>query len=987
MPTERVDIVFNPKGSGRVVRSVEDIGRIAQRAETGVDGLRSSLDELSDVKSPLSQLRGTRSAVNSLSGSVGALRREFQNAFGEEFNRGASRVSSNLGQVTKAAQTTARQGDKIRQEFQDAFSAEFSKGAASAQQKLAAVEKEGKDVIAVGNRIKNSLRGVDSRGVTRARNELKGLASDGKRANDTLREIKRLLPAIGAAATITGVISLADAFTTTQNRLKTVVEGTAELEEVTRRLFDISNRTRSSYESTAELYSRLGLAAKDLGVSQLQLLEFTESLNQAVILSGASSQEADAGILQLSQGLASGALRGDELRSVLEQLPAVADVIAKRLKVTRGELRKLGTDGKITANIVLDAFKASREELNERFAKTVPTVAQSFTILKNRVIEYISAVDSGSGATAALSKGIVFVSENLDLFGKIASTVGITLTTVLVRRGIRSAIVGFRALTVAIATNPLGAILTLIVLATSALISFGDQIKLSSDGLATFSDFLVALLRQVVGFIKRVAQGFKELFQNFLGFLSSLFKDIDLSFKDFLIFLGFFGDAFIGLFRFQFNTVVAIFKNLPPVLAEIFTDALNFIIKAVERTVNSIRSSLATGLIDLIPGVSSIGRVSLDTVENPFRGSVESTANTITEEFNRLFEPGPIVRALENAFSDAESRAAERLRSKARKEVDLGRVSPAAPRPGDEKAIKKLREQLKRLENSLFPILAAQRELAEATRITDEAVKKLNLSEERATAIIEAKKKALEDQLDPLAATNRELDREIALLKLSSDERERVSRLQSVELKLRQQGIVLSEQETKDLRDKIALIQKLSERPPQIESPLKNLTKDILTTTQLLETAFVKVFGQVENAIVDLVRTGEFNFKKFVDNVLVDLTRLATRQALLQLVTAAGFGAAGGPAQLPGFQTGGSFIVGGSGPPDSRLVAFRASPGERVDVSTRKQQRQGGGSRAPMNITVNTTIQTPNPRAFNATEAQTTSRLALAIRASMRRNR
>jgi tape measure domain-containing protein len=135
------------------------------------------------------------------------------------------------------------------------------------------------------------------------------------------------------------------------------------------------------------------LAGKDLGITQKELTQFTESLNQAIILSGASAVEAQAGLIQFSQGIASGALRGDELRSVLEQLPVVADILAKELNVTRGELRELGAQGAITSDIILKAFANARVELSERFARTVPTISQSFQVLRNAVVKTFGEFD------------------------------------------------------------------------------------------------------------------------------------------------------------------------------------------------------------------------------------------------------------------------------------------------------------------------------------------------------------------------------------------------------------------------------------------------------------------------------------------------------------------------------------------------------------------------------------------------------------------
>ena len=210
---------------------------------------------------------------------------------------------------------------------------------------------------------------------------------------DALRtSLARTFAFIGVGAGVRALVNYADTLTNVQNRLKLVTNSQQELTERTSDLFGIANRTRSSFESTATLYNRVALSARELGKSQEELLQFTESLNQAIILSGVSATEARNGLIQLSQGIASGALRGDELRSVLEQLPAVADVIAERLGVTRGELRLMGAEGLITADIILDAFKDAREELEDRFALTVPTVSQSFEILKNKVIEFVGAV-------------------------------------------------------------------------------------------------------------------------------------------------------------------------------------------------------------------------------------------------------------------------------------------------------------------------------------------------------------------------------------------------------------------------------------------------------------------------------------------------------------------------------------------------------------------------------------------------------------------
>jgi len=244
------------------------------------------------------------------------------------------------------------------------------------------------------------------------KDEFEAAKNKGTSFGDFLRKV---FVGVSAFVIIRELKELTDTYTNVQNRLRTVTSSEEELIKVTEELFAISQRTRSSFQGTAELYARVALSAKELGRTQGELLQFTESLNKAILLSGANAQEAEAGLIQLSQGIASGALRGDELRSVLEQLPAVADVISKSLGVTRGELRAMGQEGKITADVVLDAFKQARIEIDEKFGKSVPTLGQSFAVLGNSILQFVGTVNESLGATSFLSQIVIAAANNVDI--------------------------------------------------------------------------------------------------------------------------------------------------------------------------------------------------------------------------------------------------------------------------------------------------------------------------------------------------------------------------------------------------------------------------------------------------------------------------------------------------------------------------------------------------------------------------------------------
>src|SRR5690606_18736649 len=125
-------------------------------------------------------------------------------------------------------------------------------------------------------------------------------------------------------------------------RLSLVTSGTEQLVRVQNELFAVAQSTRAPLVDTVDLYGRMARATQELGVSEGQLLTVTNAINQAIVISGASASSAQAALIQLGQGFAAGALRGEELNSVLEQTPRIAQAIADGMRVSVGELRRLG---------------------------------------------------------------------------------------------------------------------------------------------------------------------------------------------------------------------------------------------------------------------------------------------------------------------------------------------------------------------------------------------------------------------------------------------------------------------------------------------------------------------------------------------------------------------------------------------------------------------------------------------------------------------
>jgi tape measure domain-containing protein len=251
-------------------------------------------------------------------------------------------------------------------------------------------------------------------GIRVIKRRLDDLGESANRATRGIFLLQRALFVIGGFGIANALASQADALTNLENRLRLTTNSAVELQQVQTELFNVARRSRADLDGVAQSYTRTALSAKAFGRSQQEVLKFTESVTKAAVLSGASTREINASLIQLGQGIASNRLGGDELRSILEQLPLVADIIAKELGVTRGELRELGSEGKITGTVILDAFKNASDEIDRLFANTQPTIEQAFAVAKTNLAEFIDTFDDATGASAALANAIIAVSANMD---------------------------------------------------------------------------------------------------------------------------------------------------------------------------------------------------------------------------------------------------------------------------------------------------------------------------------------------------------------------------------------------------------------------------------------------------------------------------------------------------------------------------------------------------------------------------------------------
>lgn len=189
-----------------------------------------------------------------------------------------------------------------------------------------------------------------------------------------------------AAGSIHEIVEMSDAYLGLQNRLRALTGSQDAANKLFDELHQSANKTRSDITTTASSFVQFSRATRDMGLSQNQVLAFTEHLNEAIAMSGADSNAASAGLLQLSQAMATGALRGQDLHSIMEQIPIVAQIIQDHLHITAGKFKQMADDGQISAKVIIDAFNEAGPALEQNFANTPATIGQQFQVLKNDIM-------------------------------------------------------------------------------------------------------------------------------------------------------------------------------------------------------------------------------------------------------------------------------------------------------------------------------------------------------------------------------------------------------------------------------------------------------------------------------------------------------------------------------------------------------------------------------------------------------------------------
>ncbi|HBX3405537.1 TPA: hypothetical protein MHW76_27125 [Klebsiella pneumoniae] len=229
----------------------------------------------------------------------------------------------------------------------------------------------------------------------------------------SMSSLSRVAVALTAALSVQQVAEYADAWATVNNKLSNSLRPSEQLADVTERIFNITQQTRSSLDATASLYARLERATRQYGTSAGDLAKLTTIINQGFVVSGATAQEAENAIIQLSQGLASGALRGEEFNSVNEQGNRLIVALADSMGVSIGQMRNMAAQGKLTTDVVVNGLLSQGAVIGAEFANTTTTISQALQVAGNNITKFFGENSTVKTGAAIFSDAVVTISENI----------------------------------------------------------------------------------------------------------------------------------------------------------------------------------------------------------------------------------------------------------------------------------------------------------------------------------------------------------------------------------------------------------------------------------------------------------------------------------------------------------------------------------------------------------------------------------------------
>nr|DAS44436.1 MAG TPA: Tail tape measure [Bacteriophage sp.] len=476
------------------------------------------------------------------------------------------------------------------------------------------------------------------------------LAKTGDKAEEAAGGLGKIGTVLAGFATLSFAKSLldtADAMQSINSQVRQVTSSETEYLSVQRQLLEVANNTRASLESTSSLYVSTSRALKDYGYTQQEILQFTEATNNAMAIGGVQAEQQAAALLQLSQALGSGVLQGDEFKSIAEAAPILLDTIAEYMGKSRAEIKKLGSEGELTADVLFKAISGASEKFGEQAAKMPMTMGQALTVFSNNWQSMISKLLNDSGAMSSIASIIKMIADNLNLVVPIMAGFAVAVTAATAQ------VIG---LNVAMLANPFGLIAVAIGAVIGLISQFGDQIDIFGGGWSNLLDVIQAVWQAImetigaaIAEIKAWFGGVTDWLNENVGGWSTLFSRVMSAIATVV---GAYVNAYINTFATGWMLIKEAANNMPQFFANLGKAIGNVFISAIEWMVNR-AVGMINSMIDYAnKAASMVGVSGIDKLNNVQIGRMDDggTGGRIADSMSK--------DRVGNAISNIKARAA-----------------------------------------------------------------------------------------------------------------------------------------------------------------------------------------------------------------------------------------------------------------------------------------------------------------------------------------
>ena len=543
-----------------------------------------------EAKIKITVENGTAAGFNQAANSAESASKAIENAIGNV----KAQLKTHFDDMKKSMEQAFHVNPSTFKNLGDAQEGMFNKISSSARkvyEETRTPMEQFKAKLAEVNQLLN-LGAIDvetyERKVQQLNSELEQTDGKASAAAGGLGKIGSVLAGFASLSFAKSMLDTADAMQSINAQVRQVVSSESEYLAVQRQLLDVANNTRASLESTANLYVSTSRALKDYGYTQQEILTFTEATNNAMAIGGVQAQQQAAALMQLSQALGSGVLQGDEFKSIAEAAPILLDTIAEYMGKSRAEIKKLGSEGQLTADVIFKAISGASEKFGEQAAKMPMTMGQALTVFSNNWQSMVSKLLNDSGAMSGIAAVIKLIADNLNLVVPIVAGFAVAVA---------AAVAPTLALNVALLANPFGIVAVAIGAVIGLIAQFGDEIDVFGDGWSNLSDVIQAVWQvitetigeavdtvkswfgELTAWVDESVGGWSAVFERVMGLISST--------------IGAYVNVYINTFATGWMLIKEAANNMPQFFANLGKAIGNVFISAIEWMVNK-----AVGMIN-----------------------------------------------------------------------------------------------------------------------------------------------------------------------------------------------------------------------------------------------------------------------------------------------------------------------------------------------------------------------------------------------------